>query len=399
MINKIFCIFILGLTYSLSSFSFPARFGLSPDNAKELVLNALNDAKKKILFNIYEFESQEVTDQLIRNIKAGVVVNLLIEGKPVNAISAGSKKMLGQIRQAMTDAHSSESHIYIMTGAKRRYTFDHAKYLVIDSKAVLISSENFTNRALATPGDVGNRGWETYFENADTAQKLTSIFETDTDPSYGDIVEFKSSFPVPEDTIERRPVPTLSGGYGEVLSVTLLSSPNSLSGIQGLIRSAKEHLEIEFMSLPSTWLTGAIRKENPLVTELVAAAKRGVKIRVLLNDDWVFSPHKPPNAPLKANEITVQRLQAYARCYGYPILANIVDVKTLGITYIHNKGILVDDAKAFVSSINGTQNSVVANREIGVILDSPEAARYYSQAFAVDWEKSKPQTMSEIPCP
>ncbi|MBI3535711.1 MAG: hypothetical protein HY072_09545 [Deltaproteobacteria bacterium] len=189
--------------------------------------------------------------------------------------------------------------------------------------------------------------------------------------------------------VGKRPVPTFAEESGEVTDAALITSPNALDDLVSLIDSAREHLELEFMSLPSTWLkSSGTRIQSPIVSALIAAAKRGVEVKVLLNNEWVFSPKQPPNAPPKPNMVTAQLLQAYAKCYNFPIAAKIVDEKALGITYIHNKGMLIDSEKAFINSINGTQNSVVANREVGVVLESPDAANYYEKAFQIDWEKS-----------
>ncbi|MFH1263821.1 MAG: phospholipase D-like domain-containing protein, partial [Pseudomonadota bacterium] len=64
---------------------------------------------------------------------------------------------------------------------------------------------------------------------------------------------------------------------------------------------------------------------------------------------------------------------------------------------IHNKGFLADDRFALVSSINGTQNSVMNNRELGILLDSPDAAQYFKMAFNADWNVS-PESTETTPC-
>jgi phosphatidylserine/phosphatidylglycerophosphate/cardiolipin synthase-like enzyme len=46
---------------------------------------------------------------------------------------------------------------------------------------------------------------------------------------------------------------------------------------------------------------------------------------------------------------------------------------------------IVDGARALVSSVNGTENSVMNNREVAVIVESPDAAQYFQGAFDFDW--------------
>ncbi len=399
LINALVCLlsaFLLGMP--VTGYSFPAQFGLSPDNSNEFVINTIHSAKKEILLNIYEFENESIARALIERLGAEVSIIMLIEGKPVNPITAGSKKIFSMIQAGMDAQKSAKSHIFMMTGekngGKRRFVFDHAKYLVLDSNRVYITSENFSKSGHPVAGTVGNRGWQTLLESPEFAKKLTDIFNSDINPSFGDIVDFKSLFhpdleSLRDDLGATQPHLNSTTGKGDVAQADLVTSPNSEKAVVDLIHSAQKNLEVEFMSLPSTWLVdNTQRKPSPFVDELVQRAKNGVDIKVLLNDEWVFASSVPPNHKPKANEITAQYLLDTTKCFAHPIVARIVDVKAVGITYIHNKGILVDGEKAFVSSINGTQNSVMNNREVGVILSSPDAASYYAKAFDSDWKNS-----------
>jgi phosphatidylserine/phosphatidylglycerophosphate/cardiolipin synthase-like enzyme len=56
---------------------------------------------------------------------------------------------------------------------------------------------------------------------------------------------------------------------------------------------------------------------------------------------------------------------------------------------IHNKGLVIDGGKVLVSSINWNENSIMNNREIGLIIEG-EAAAYYGEVFNYDWE-GKPE--------
>jgi phosphatidylserine/phosphatidylglycerophosphate/cardiolipin synthase-like enzyme len=146
---------------------------------------------------------------------------------------------------------------------------------------------------------------------------------------------------------------------------------------------------------------------NPIVEELEAAAKRGVRVRVLLNDEAVFAQAPTPapgshpkglfEAPAKRsrNLDTVCRLQNLAKSAKLAIEGRIVNVKRAQITYIHNKGIVVDGNKAWVSSINGTQNSVQNNREVALAIHSADAAKYFDLAFRTDWTASQSPSASD----
>jgi phosphatidylserine/phosphatidylglycerophosphate/cardiolipin synthase-like enzyme len=56
-----------------------------------------------------------------------------------------------------------------------------------------------------------------------------------------------------------------------------------------------------------------------------------------------------------------------------------------GIEKVHNKGVIVDDTRVLVSSINWNSNSPNFNREAGLIIDHPQVAMYFKQVFDDDW--------------
>ncbi len=242
----------LGLAILLlpaSGFSFQAQFGLAPDNSGSLLPSALKSAKKKILMNIYEFESKTIADVLTDQIRAGVSVEILIEGEPVTPISAEESKIIKQIQDAMKKAGGNQNHLYLMThpekAIKRRFRWDHAKYLVLDSRAVLVASENFSEGGHPQAGKIGNRGWETLLNSPTLAQQLSDVFHSDADPSQGDITELKPNDPLPlgtgsSQTAAPRPLPALPVGSGEVSQARLITSPNSTQPIAELIQSAQD---------------------------------------------------------------------------------------------------------------------------------------------------------------
>jgi phosphatidylserine/phosphatidylglycerophosphate/cardiolipin synthase-like enzyme len=58
------------------------------------------------------------------------------------------------------------------------------------------------------------------------------------------------------------------------------------------------------------------------------------------------------------------------------------------VNYVHNKGMVADGSRVFVSSINGTENAIMNNREVAVSVVSPDAAQYFGKVFDTDWQLS-----------
>ena len=56
------------------------------------------------------------------------------------------------------------------------------------------------------------------------------------------------------------------------------------------------------------------------------------------------------------------------------------------ITKLHNKGLIVDMEYVLISSVNWNYNSPNNNREAGIIIESEEAAKYFSEIFQYDWD-------------
>ncbi len=423
----LFCLALssgLGLGFSPWAEAVPARFGLSPDNTQELLLSVINSAKKELIVNIYEFSSPVISKALVDQIKKGITLEILIEGQPFGGkVSPGGLDTLRALRTAM-DQSSASNRLFVMTNANtastRRFAFDHAKYVIADGSTLLIASENFTATGHPNSGIVGNRGWETVLESPDLAAKMKAIFTQDTDLTHGDVIEWNAVAslppvaPDPAATPTKRTVVALPAGKGDVANAEIISSPNSLNDLVSLMRSAKDHLDVEQMSLPSQWRSPHVAL-SPLVSEMIAAARRGVTVRVLLNDEDAFKTlvqNSPahvtlpdPGTPsvgagkMNPNEVTARLLLQAARCEKLPLSARIVSIKNTQITYIHNKGYLVDGNKALVSSINGTQNSVINNREIAILLESKDAAQYFGKAFSFDWDNSPELSADPNPAP
>jgi phosphatidylserine/phosphatidylglycerophosphate/cardiolipin synthase-like enzyme len=79
-------------------------------------------------------------------------------------------------------------------------------------------------------------------------------------------------------------------------------------------------------------------------------------------------------------------INAIADAEGLPLEARLVDLAAHGLVKVHTKGVVVDDRRVLVSSINWNEASPSFNREAGVIVDDPETAAYFAAAFDADWD-------------
>ncbi len=380
-------------------------------------MQAIQSAKNSIEINIYEFSSDTIQDALLLAIKRGVRIRILIEGDPVGGMSNSGKETMATLLSAMKSGPNSKSTIFLMTkkagtNVKRRFAFDHAKYMVIDSARAFVSSENWTDTGQAASGMIGNRGWHALIDQPSLASELQKLFSADTDTQFGDVLDLRKSR-LPQDFVARpnggsnsnsgtrRPIPGFPRATGTVDAVRLASSPNANAAIAQFIQEGSASVNLQFMTLPLTWKESGRPNPymNPIVAELVQAARTGANVRVLLNDENSFRnpPSTGTNPPTAAsgNLKTVCALIEIARNENLRLDGRIIDTKRAGITYIHNKGITTDSRNTWVSSINGTRNSVINNRETAIAIQSRDAAKYFDTAFIQDWTVSSPVADSD----
>ncbi len=400
MTHRTFTLYwILGAIFAASQtgWCIEVQVAEAPVNNLELTVGAIKSAKKNLFLNIYELSSQEIANALINRIEAGVHVEILEEAQPVGGMSKEAKKMASEIVKAM-ERSGSDNHFFEMTSktpsaskkapSKRRFRFDHAKYAVIDQKALLIGSENYSETGNPLPGNIGNRGWEVLIHDVALAREFLAVFQEDADTSQGDVQDL-----IEASHLSRRRVQTIDSDSIlattriptlDAKAVKKITSPDtSLSGLVSLIRSSKRTLDIEQMTFDPGW--GKESDRSKLLAEVLAAAKRGVQVRILVNDETVFDHPSHPSKP--KNRETVALVKK-AEKSGLPIQARIANIKAMGVDYIHNKGVLADGDKTLISSINWGQNSVENNREAAVLLLSPAIYNHYEALFEADWKAS-----------
>ncbi len=342
---------------------------VSPDSSLQAFTAAVRSANREILLNIYEFASPEIVESLALARGRNVTITVLIEGGPVGGITREEKAALYSLNQ-------SGIPVYTMAPSKGEHApfrYDHAKYLVIDRQRVLITSENFKASGFPLPGSSGNRGWGVIIDEAGFAGYFASVFMADlhdasVKPWYG----MPGDFEVPSSQKHR---PEFYPESFSGATVRPVIAPDTSSEILELINSAKSTIEIEQAYITNESDTAL----NPYLAAAINASRRGVHVRVLLDSYWYNTEDPSDN-----NEMTTL-INTIAQREHLPLEARLADLTTNELEKIHNKGVIVDDRRVLVSSINWNHNSPNFNREAGVIIGHPGAARYFRTVFDDDW--------------
>jgi phosphatidylserine/phosphatidylglycerophosphate/cardiolipin synthase-like enzyme len=329
----------------------------------------VNQASDEVLLNVYEFSSPLMADTLITAHARGVDVKVIVEGGPVGGISPEGKEAI----RMLNDSGIPVSIMVSRKGEPAPYRYDHAKYMVIDRRAILLTSENFKYSGFPPAGMTGNRGWGVYLEDPRLAEYFSIVYLTDY--SGKSMTAYNGSAGPPEPMPSRKYTVEFQPGYFTGATVRPVISPDTSSQITEMINSAERSIEIEqaYITNETTYSL------NPYLSAAINASRRGVHVRVLLDSYWYNIEDETDNDEM------VALINRIGSCEHIPLEARCADLSTKEIDKIHNKGVIVDDRYVLVSSINWNSNSPNFNREAGVIIDHPGVARYFLDVFEDDW--------------
>jgi phosphatidylserine/phosphatidylglycerophosphate/cardiolipin synthase-like enzyme len=368
----------------------------SPDSSYDTIVSELESAQSEILIGMYEFTNWNLSLKLIERIQAGVSVKILMEGSPVGGISQDQKYLLSKIHEAGGEVR------YLVTNSTLgpRYNFLHAKYAIVDNSSVILSSENWKYSGIPVDNTYGNRGWGVVVRDPETAGYFADVFFSDWEEITFDIFPFDPLDPVygnasqdyvPDVVIHQWnyhpqfPKETFTGEFSvsPVLApdTTLLGSDSIL----GLIDSAQTSILIQQLELDLSWDHEDREFQNTyLEAVLDAAENRQVEVKILLSSLYSY-----PDNPALDNYDTVEYINNYAQNHNISHLleARLFDHGRLGLSKLHNKGMIVDGERTLISSINWVRNSVAQNREVGVIVESHDVGDYFEEMFFWDWNE------------
>lgn len=368
----------------------------SPDNSFATLTALLNSATSSIDLNVYEFQSLQLLEPVKNALARGVKVRVFLEGQPVGGLIDQGKYVAQQIENAGGDVRFIVSDT--TNAIYKRYRFDHAKYAIIDNKRIFVQSENWKKTGVPADNSFGNRGWGIIVNDTQTAGKFLNVFNSDWNTASKDSFPYTASHSkwgapsagfVPDDSVGTGNYPafTTKEINGE-FKVTPIFAPDSTflrtQSIIGLAKQAQQTLLVEQLYIHKHWGSPAAgdtvaTHPNIYLEEVINTARRGVKVRVLL--DSAFLDASDP----RDNQYTVQYLNDIAAAERLDLQAKLVDTAGTRFEKIHNKGMIADGRQVLVSSINWSKNSPENNREAGVIVDNTEVAAYYESLFWYDW--------------
>ncbi|MGZ3736571.1 MAG: phospholipase D-like domain-containing protein, partial [Bdellovibrionota bacterium] len=238
--------------------------------------------------------------------------------------------------------------------------FEHGKIALVDDLS-LLSSGNFDSTNLCISSEnprICDRDYSLVIDDREVINTLQNIFNADLAGARYDV---KSLIP--------------SG-----LASTLTVSPISLQPIVDFIDTARNALVVETQYLKDPTMNEAI----------IRAAKRGVKVSVTVASACAFG--KPSSSEAKE----IQSVYSAFDSAGISSRMFSASSPVNGHAgYIHAKLIVVDGARAWVGSENGSTESLTQNREYGLIFDKADDVRTVLDTAEADHVSQGAETWSE----
>jgi phosphatidylserine/phosphatidylglycerophosphate/cardiolipin synthase-like enzyme len=371
----------------------------APDNAGPALLALVDSAEKSIRLAGYQVNHPDLADHLVAAAKRGVRVQVGVERNPAGFDLFDADKEV----HARLHAGNVEMLYYHEWDGDLSTPLStiHSKYAIFDDETVLVSSGDWTESSNPVEPYCGNRDWTAVFQgNADMVKMIREVWDADFGAAAAAVRPFNDKLDLPltlgthatGPCLPYTPVknyPVTVSGKGTVTRI--LSPDNTLDhdqGFVGLLRNARQELLISAHYIHAWWGAGADEQNltaypQPYLTEIVAAARRGVEVKVLLDRRNVAA-----DSPRDSHYV-VQYLNELAAKENLKLEARLVNMDGAGIgrTY-HNKSLIVDGA-VVISSLNGSENSFRYARELTLKIDElPELTDYYRDLYMADWEAS-----------
>jgi len=346
----------------------------SPDSSFQAVSGFISGAQDSLLIAVYTFTSPEIMDMLIEKKEKGLEVEIIVDKSPAGGMEKSEEAILCTLLDNNIPVLLYEGPLNYM----------HAKYMLRDSSAVLLTSENFGYAGFHPEGEYGNRGWGAIVHDTGIYNGLRGIYLEDRKGSKPFTCKLK------DYTVSKW---RTAGAYQKRFAkedfkgqeVEIITSPDSLERLLRFINSANSSIMVQQFYIYRHWgpakANATDAEPDPLLEALISRARNGVAVKVLLDS----ADYNMDEARGTSNHYTIEYINSVAEKERIPIEAKPIDLKKKGLVIAHNKGMVIDGKAALVSSINWNKNSVMENREAGLIITG-DAAGYYSGIFLDDWD-------------
>jgi cardiolipin synthase len=333
---------------------------INGDQIFPAMLSAIRSAKRSVNFETYVFWDDEIgkefTNTLAERARAGVHVNMILDAQGTRKMGLANRKQLEEAGVQLVKYHSA-----LWLDPRRYNNRTHRKLLIVDGKTAFIGGVGIADLWAGSADSTKHWRDNHYKVTGPIVAQLQGSFMGNWLKTRGTVLHGDAYFPPLENTGSSLAQAMRSGPKYENLDLMYLLA----------IASAQKTLRIEnAYFLPDD----LVRKE------LVAAAKRGVKIEIVV-------PGK---------KIDQKLVRAASRRHWPELLEAGIKIYEYQPTMVHVKLLVVDDTFVSVGSGNFDNRSIRLNDEANLdVLDSAFAAQQI-HLFEIDKKRSREVTMSEV---
>jgi phosphatidylserine/phosphatidylglycerophosphate/cardiolipin synthase-like enzyme len=381
------------------------ELAIAPDALHAFLRRHLDGAQRTLDLVAYTFDNPDLAEAVAARAAAGVRVRVLLDGSPAGGFDLTSRWCAA----TMAAAGASVQWLDEAGTVSARYRGAHAKLYLVDEAVAIVATENPGLGAAPdddfSDGTVGRRGAAVAVRGAATVAWVRGVIESDLDPRHADVRPYQSRDPVrgapaPDFSPPRhaggvgyRPIALVPWtGTGTFTFEGVTAPENALqpgTSLFGLLAraGAGDRVFVAQLYERLRWGTGADGGPwiNPRLEAYVAAARRGATVRILLDR------HFDEAGDANSNHAAARWLNRLAAMEGLNLSARLGDPTAAGI---HAKIVLVEQsgvnpaAWIHVGSLNGSETSNKANREVALQIEGLGPHEYLRAVLESDWAAS-----------
>jgi phosphatidylserine/phosphatidylglycerophosphate/cardiolipin synthase-like enzyme len=306
-----------------------------PEDGRGIYLRTIDAAKESIRIEICVLEDPQILDRVEAALHRGVSVRAIVDFRKYSELAAERKHLEEYLTSAGGELHLSNPV----------FPRSFPKIMLIDSDVMVYGSACLDQTTF-----LRYRDFATTCTDEQVLRDAQRLFENDWTYS-ASLGEEPAAFN-PTSPISSRDV--------------MIAPVNAGQQLVGLYQQATQALDVY------TELLG-----NPtLESELVAAAERGVLVRLIA----------PARVSGGTKEVQERQLASLTALSASGVNVHVNGGETVGMPYMHARAAVVDEQKAYLGSLSLSPDSITYNREFGMIFRDEGPVRQLQQQFASDYE-------------
>jgi phosphatidylserine/phosphatidylglycerophosphate/cardiolipin synthase-like enzyme len=314
----------------------PGSLTVLPDDGRGFYFQAIEAAKNEIRIEICVLEDPQILEHLQAALQRGVRVRAIVDRGKYDALASEQANLTRYLTSAGGQLHLSNP----------AFPRSFPKIILVDSRRLIYGSACLDETTF-----LHYRDFATTSTVQQILREIQRLFEND----------WAYSAAVGEQAPPFNPTPPVSRS-------DLIVSP--VNGAERLVRfyqGAKRTLDVY------TELLGNLTLES----ELVAAVKRGVRVRLI-------APEQVNDGTMEIRQLQYDSLVALADA-GVDVHVSGPD-ETAQLPYMHARAAVVDGKIAYLGSISLSPDSITFNREMGLILRQRVLVRKLEAQFQSDYD-------------